>query len=301
MKKSISIFMPPARVLLFSLLPSFNNPVIATEQKPQTDTAYYFNERGTLIWQQPHAMQPGCFVIRTSRKFRELYNDFLRSDSVAIHATEPYKPADVQCISRRLARKVEKLVREGRICDPLVMANVLEILDQESLYRMRRSIKGRLGDIHDSGNFREYGGLVKEDGTITSFAGDAGDPRRLEGGMLHIKGSGYAEYHSHPAGYVETADRTAPGMAGNMVAVTGSKSCTGERRYVAYIQGPSSVDQQAVGNRRGYVFGMSSGLIYVYDNEGVKATLPIAFAENRLIRKPAPKVKRADNSSLAVR
>lgn len=297
MKRGISLFVPSTGVLLLSLLPSFSNPVTATETKPNADTAYYFNEKGTLIWQQPHAMQPGCFVIRTSRKFQELYSDFLRSDSITIQDAKPYKPADVRSISRHMAKKVEKLIRQGKIYDPYVIENVLAILDKESLNRMRNNIKGGCGNMNDPSNYREYGGLVQEDGTITFFAGNTGDPRGFEGSSLYIRGNGYVEYHSHPAGYIETSELSASDMVMSMVTVTGSKSRTSEKRYVAYIQAPSGVDQQAVGDRTGYVFGMSSRLIYVYDKEGVKATLPIRFAENRLPRKATA----SDNSSLAVR
>ena len=301
MKNHFSHVLPSAGILLLSLLPSFNNPVTATESKHPEDTAYYFNERGALIWQQPHALQPGCFVIKTRRRFQELYSDFLRSDSISIMDAKPYKPADVKCISRRLARKVEKLIREGKINDPLVIQNVYEILDKESLEGMRSNIKGSCNDMDDSSNYREYGGYVKNDGTITSFAGNTNDPREFGGSTLYIKGTGPVEYHSHPAGYVETNEQAASDMVAGMATVTGSKSRTSDRKYVAYIQAPSSVDQQAVGNRTGYVFGMSSRLIYVYDNEGVKATLPIAFAERKWKRRAAPKNSMDNNTSFAVR
>jgi hypothetical protein len=301
MKKHFSHVLPSTGVLLLSLVPSFTNPVTATETKHPEDTAYYFNERGHLIWQQARASQPGCFVIKTRRQFQELYSDYLRSDSITVTDAKPYKPADVKSISRRLARKVEKLIREGKIYDPLVLDNVFEILDKETLHIMRSNIKGSCNDMDDASNYREYGGLVKDDGSISSFAGATSDPREFGGSTLHIRGTGSVEYHSHPAGHVECTEQSASDMVAGSVTITGSKSRTSERKYVAYIQAPSGVDQQAVGHRTGYVFGMSSRLIYVYDSEGVKATLPIAFAEKKLRKKAMPKNRMDNNASYAAR
>jgi hypothetical protein len=289
MKKGITFFIPCSGLLFLTLAQSFTNPVTATTGP--SDTAYYFNERGQLLWQQPSAMYPGCYVIKTRKKFQELYSDFLQSDSVTTQGTQAYKPAEVQSISRRLSKRVEKLIRAGNISDPLVLNNVFEILDKQSLHRMRIHIKGSCGDNNDSSDHTEYGGLMKQDGSITFFAGNASDPMKFEGSALYIRGSGTVEYHSHPAGYVEASDQGSP----EMITVTGSKTRTSERKYIAYIQGPSSVDQEAVGNRTGYVFGMSSKLIYVYDNEGVKATLPIAFAE-KICRKKTNQKKIAQTS-----
>jgi hypothetical protein len=286
--KGISLVVPTG-VLLLTLFPSFTNPVTATETVRSTDTAYFFNERGKLIWQQPHASQPGCFVIKTRKKFQELYSDFLRSDSSSNHGTKDYRPAEVQSISRKLSKTVEKLIRSGKIYDRLVQENIFQILDKECLQVMRSNIKGNCGDHDDNDNHREFGGLVKSDGTITFFAGSTSDPRRFEGSTLEIKGSGDVEYHSHPAGYIETEETAASETVASLVTITGSKTRTSEKKYVAYIQAPSGVDQQAVGHRTGYVFGMSSRLIYVYDNEGVKATLPIDFAERKHHQKAVKK------------
>jgi hypothetical protein len=297
MKKGFAFFISCSGLFFLTLAPIFST---ASANTRPSDTAYYFNERGQLLWQQPQAMQPGCFVIRTHKKFQELYHDFLQSDSVTTQGSKPYKPADVQPIPRHVAKRVEKLIREGHVYHPLVRENILEILDKETLHLMRSHIKSSCSFHEDSSDHKEYGGLMKQDGNMTYFAGLAGNPTRFEGSTLYIRGTGTVEYHSHPAGYVETTEQRSSEAVINMVTITGSKTRTNERRYIAYIQGPSRVDQQAVGKRTGYVFGLSSRLIYIYDSEGVKATLPIAFAE-KLAPKKMKKGRRAVNTSLAVR
>lgn len=298
MKKGFAFFIPCSGIFFLTLAPSFNP---ASANTHPSDTAYYFNERGQLLWQQPQAMQPGCYVIRTQKKFQELYYDFLQSDSVTTQGSKPYKPADVQHIPRHLAKRVEKLIREGQVSHPLVRDNIFEILDQGTLHLMRSHIKSSCGGHDDSSDHKEYGGLIKQDGSMTYFAGLAANPTSFGGSSLYIRGTGTVEYHSHPAGYVETAEQNSSELVTNMVTITGSKTRTSERKYIAYIQGPSRVDQQAVGDRTGYVFGMSSRLIYIYDSEGVKATLPIAFAEKVLPKKKLQKGRKAVNTSLAVR
>ena len=49
---------------------------------------------------------------------------------------------------------------------------------------------------------------------------------------------------------------------------------------VINIKGPSRQDQESVGEATGYVFGISAGsLIYIYDKDGVQATLPVNFVK----------------------
>jgi hypothetical protein len=73
-------------------------------------------------------------------------------------------------------------------------------------------------------------------------------------------------------------------------------------QQTTYVQGPSLQDQESVGEGTGYVFGMgaNSGLIYIYDKNGVKATLPISFVK-KMRKSSNQRVKKIDSYFAASR
>jgi hypothetical protein len=282
--KKIFSFLTTIAVLFVVYFVSFND---AMADETPADTAFYYNEHGTLLWQNPNAAKRESFVIKTSKSFNDIFDDIAQHDTTGISAS--YSPATVIHISRHTSKKVERLIRRGLVDDPLVTENILPVVDKTILCKMYNNIQARCANSDDDRNYKEHGGVLLPDGTVTCITGDISDPRTFAGAALLIKEKALVVYHSHPGGYVERnsgsyASYEEPNP--NKVFFSGNT----QREFIWYIQGPSRQDQEAIGKGTGYVFGMSShsGLIYIYDSEGVKATLPVSFV------KKAMKVRRSE-------
>jgi hypothetical protein len=252
-----------------------------------SDTAFYFSERGKPLGQNTHAAKRGNYVIKTRKSFHKIFPEIFSNDGT-VYTGPSYDPATVVPISRRTAKKVERLIHRGAFDDTLVTKNIVPVLDRTILQRMYGNIQVHCSN-DDSRNFKEHGGALLPDGTITCISGDISDPRTWTGAALYIKEKALVYYHSHPCGCVERNSNSSYASVEepNPNKVFFSKN--EQTEWICYIQGPSRQDQYAVGKKGvGYVFGMSgkSGLIYIYDHEGVKATLPMSFAKK--FRKTVP-------------
>jgi hypothetical protein len=274
MKKYLSFVVAAASFFFTSTAQCTINPVTAIS----ADTMYFYNERGELLFRYDDALKTASYVIKTRKQFHEIFHEIPFDDTTTTSTS--YNPATVLSISRRISRKVEKLIRRGDIHNPLVTENIVEVLDKSVLRRMYDNIQSRCNN-NDAKNFREHGGVLLPDGTITCITGDLSDPRLFAGATLYVEQEALVYYHSHPSGCVEQNGNASYAAVEdrnpNKVLFSGSNVT----RLICYIQGPSKQDQDAVGNKTGYVFGMdaTSGLIYIYDREGVKATLPVSFVK----------------------
>ena len=111
------------------------------------------------------------------------------------------------------------------------------------------------GGTKDANN-REYGGSINRDGTVTQATpGDVGNP--LENSRVSITltttFSNQSTFHSHPSGTRAEGNRTG-----------------------SWVQSPSNIDGDIQNSRTAvnYVFGRGSGNVYIYNNQGVIATMP---------------------------
>jgi len=215
-----------------------NQPIDVSEEAPIFDSLYY-NERGKLIYKTSYNKPEKSFVIRTSKGINEIFTELPSNDS------EPVAP--VVSISKAKARRIESLIRRGAVSDPLVSDNVVPLLNRETLIKMYQSIMARRGSGNEN-TVSENGGFVDQYGNV--FEADSTRPR-----INNHSTNGLVYYHSHPDGI-----KTEQG-----------------RPYI-YIQGPSKQDIETTSSAAtGYVFGMSSKLVYVYNSNGVIATLPFSF------------------------
>ena len=291
MKKYLFSFIPIKPIFFILLSFSILHPDITFATITwDDDTAYYYNERGKLLWCDTHAAQPASFIIKTKKTNSQIFQEIPQDDST-VELSPDYNTALVANISRPIARRVAWLLRHGKINDPLVIENIVPILDKRIMRRMYDNIISRC-TTSDAHRYKEHGGVVYPDGTVTCITGDLSDPRWLQGAALLIKEKALVYYHSHPDGCVEEA-KTNWRNAYNPNSVQFSQAS--ETRLISYVQGPSRQDQESVGEGTGYVFGIKAGggLIYIYDKSGVKATLPIAFVK-RMRKTSIQKVKKID-------
>jgi hypothetical protein len=102
-------------------------------------------------------------------------------------------------------------------------------------------------------NNKEYSGLFGgKDGVHNLRESNAGKPSERK----PLVTTGVNDFHSHPSGT-------------ERVTIHG-QSYTG-----SWQQPPSKQDISTAGNSNKYMVGMGSGLIYVYNRNGVIATIPI--------------------------
>ncbi|MBO9202775.1 MULTISPECIES: hypothetical protein [Niastella] len=271
-------------ILLVCLMPI---PEMALANITWNDTAYYYNERGKLLWVDVHAAQPASYVIKTNKTYQQVFADIPPNDTT-VQLSADYNTAWVSNIERPVARQVAWLIRNGKINDPLVLENIVPILDKRTIRRMYDNIISRC-TTSDAHQYKEHGGVVLPDGTVTCITGDLSHAQCLQGASLYLKQKALVYYHSHPDALLEQRTNFADAHNPNRVQFSQSS----EIRTISYVQGPSRQDQESVGEGTGYVFGIkdSGGLIYIYDKEGVKATLPVSFVK-KMNRLPARKVKK---------
>lgn len=277
MKKSLFSFIPLQPIFFLLLSFSILHPGIVLATVSGDDTAFYFNERGNLLWCNVHADKQVSYVVRTKKTYNEIFDEIPQDDST-VQMTAAYNTAAVKNIPRRTARKVERLIRHGAIDNPLVIDNIVPLQPKQIICRMYENILHRC-TTEDAHRYKEHGGVVFPDGTVTCITGDISDPRWLAGAALLIKEKAMVYYHSHPDGTLERPQTSDWSDAHNPNRVLFVQ--TTQTQLISYVQGPSRQDQEAVGEGTGYVFGMKrdGGTIYIYDKEGVKATLPLSFVK----------------------
>ena len=268
-----------ATLCLVSFSSTFS-PVIAFDNVDPADTAYYYNERGKLLWRDAKAGKTINYLIKTKKQSSEIFQELQATTDNVVEVSREYAPAQVKNIPKRTVRRVERLIRKGHINDPLVLEHIIPILDRMMLRRMYDNIQSYCKNNREDG-FREMGGVLLPDGTLTCITGDITDPRTFAGASLYVKQKGLVYYHSHPYGSIEKKNDAS--FASLSVSGTSKVyfSQTIQTESVSYIQGPSRQDQDVVDLATGYVFGMSDGaaMIYIYDKDGVKATLPLSFVK----------------------
>ncbi len=116
-------------------------------------------------------------------------------------------------------------------------------------------------------NNREYNGGIMADGSVV-----AGTPGAVSSPTSPLTETGaypagtVTPFHSHPSGTVTTG--------GGGLDPFGGNTTYGISRTSSYRQAPSEGDIGRSGFGVRYVFGRGNGIVYIYNNQGVRATLP---------------------------
>ena len=113
----------------------------------------------------------------------------------------------------------------------------------------------------DPAQNREYGGTIQNGKVVAAPPGEVADPTKDERASIMLPG-GFVSFHSHPSG---TNDSTNP--------------------PVGFVQPPSLEDSETSGELTHYVFGRRDRNVYVYNNKGVQAVIPMKHFAHPKTRK----------------
>ena len=234
----------------------YNNPIRFSDPTglaPEDDI--YLNESSKEIYRVENDQPDRTFVIKTTKSTSQVYTQNEIQAGIA-GTSNP--------ISKQAAKNTEAQISAGNVSGDH-MQNVVQIENQGNRQGMsdiakQDNGKGGTGDA----NNREYGGTINYNGTLSeSPPGAVANPAEQSvASITHtITGQTKSTFHSHPSGTV--VDR--PGA--NTVGGTTTTS--------SFMQGPSSHDIATSGSNSNYVFGRSSGTVYIYNDTGVIATMPM--------------------------
>lgn len=124
----------------------------------------------------------------------------------------------------------------------------------------------------DPANNREYGGVIKTDGTVKeSPPGPVSDPTVDKTAHIDIASFPFqSTFHSHPSGTKEVSS-TDNNSSGSSSSTIGGSTTSGAFKYA-----PSNVggDISNSGSKVNYVLSRGNGTVYIYNNTGVIATIP---------------------------
>jgi hypothetical protein len=127
------------------------------------------------------------------------------------------------------------------------------------------------GGTADANN-REYGGVVKTDGTVSqSPAGPVSDPTVNKNAHIDIASFDFqSTFHSHPSGTKSVSSTGSSPFGGTTLGGTTTSG------YFNSAPSYKGGDIENSGSKVNYVFSRSNGTVYMYNNTGVIATIPQA-------------------------
>ena len=221
-----------------------NNPVSRTDPTGMIDGEFR-NEKGQVVGND--GIDDGkVYVIKTSEK---------SFDSGAPSAG----------ITKKDAKATEEFIKTNSgntsafQSNDIAYKNSVEI---ESSSETRQSMVDIVNQDNGKGgtdpaNNREYGGIIKRDGTAkqqTPGAVSNPDSDKTASFSATVFFDDQVTFHSHPSG---------KGVNGGY-----------------FVQSPSPQDITTSNNTREYTFGRSNGTVYIYNKNGVMATIPQEYFVN---------------------
>jgi len=235
-------------------------------------SAYVYTFNNPIMFNDPTGMEgEGVDGIIVGENGKELANDGINDDRVYV-TNEGTSYETIKFIKKN-SGKSEVLNSSFK------NSNVTEI---ESLESTRQAMVNAVSGDNGKGgtaddNNREYGGSIMSDGSVK--VGDPGPVTTPSEGAVfsNYQPSDKSRFHSRPSGTVDE---------GGELGTFGGTTTLGSTSETGYGQRPSPTDEKNAGSQTRYVFAKGDGTVYIYNNKGVQATLPIkSFAKLKLRKK----------------
>src|SRR5689334_4346615 len=189
MKKGIPIALLAAGMIAACEVTKLNHPVDVLEAAPLRDTVFYYDEFGDLLRCKTDVDFSATYVIKTCSTKADIYKKWDYRDKGT--SSQKYQPAEVKNISGRTSRIVAKCIRRGNVTDLVVQNNTVKILDKKLIVKLYDTIiRIRKTFSDDKDDYREYGGIVRADGTITFHIGDSTLPSSDKDPELELNDTG---------------------------------------------------------------------------------------------------------------
>ena len=195
----------------------------------------YYQESGNELLRLP-SQGSYNFVIKTTQTTKQMYAESSKDQK---GKSNPISP--------QAAYETASKIASGDVYGPH-MNNVTQLGSDAEMSAMLNSIEDDGTGGTSSKNNREYSGNFVLNGVRANPPGDVGNPAINK--PLETKTKRNPDYHSHASGRAALS------------------------KGVAFWQQPPSIQDINTAPHKEFVVGAGNGIIYIYDNKGVFATIP---------------------------
>lgn len=175
-------------------------------------------------------------------------------------------------LSKQTAKETKKFIKSNSgntdafMNNPIAYDNSIEI---ESAVSTRQAMVNIVSQDNGKGgtqdaNNREYGGEITPDGIIP-HVGAVYSPKVSSYATIELNSTDYSTFHGHPSGSI---------VENSNPSTSSSISFSETRTTYSYTQSPSPLDISNANSHTHYVFGRTNGITYIYNSNGVQATIP---------------------------
>ena len=175
-------------------------------------------------------------------------------------------------LSNKTAKETKNFIKSNSGNTDAFMNNTIAYdnsIEIESSQSTRQAMVDQVSKDNGKGgtkdaNNREYGGEITQEGIIPR-AGAVYSPKTSSSATIELNSTEYSTFHSHPSGsVVEISNPT----------TSSSISFSMKSTTYSFTQSPSPLDIRNANSHTHYVFGRANGITYIYNSNGVQATIP---------------------------